>query len=936
MKETGKHSFTPLYLLFGAIMALIVLPKILMTLMMLGTGTALSASQSALAFYFGCAVSAVLFYIALSVTKKPLKAVKDTLFGGLSLLAARQFFSLAHNFGPLGAAEMNAPAMAVDIVLLVLEALLFAYLLFVLVLAIRDGDDVLGIGKRFSLSLKGIKEILLGAVIYGVLNFGGGFLSDTFLTGLGKSRSVTAFTVKLTLLAFIVFAAVYPALRLMQKKADSLLAAATGEQKPDAPLEPESIPTETTDEPENGADGSASKTAKKPFPISAVISIGAVLLVVIILNILPLFFVTNRSGAVLDSLGTGMAQSFAYAEKRDYLMALKSLDNAHALPDAWKAYLDGDVEAAREAYELDRDLSMPELLYHYTCAENPAGTKETGSGQSVPDVTLALRSHEGDEVWYFGYLDILSKKDTLTGTEQLEKKRVIMELAAGNRFNCGAILPSELTRSERDEVSANLGAYDTISENYADMIGVWEILELCVERDGVDSEVASRVLELAKEYPASEEVRELVYSVILDCLKDYKTTSKYVYYVYERSSANNIVLGLIDAANENNESFAASELAIRAAQKLILYNHSLDYSLQDSIRDKTYPVILNFDRLFDNEFEKDTDLSDEEKAEVRIVHYLDMAQVMSDMEYSEKLQEYLENVLKTVSDGRLESLLGAVALKNSDFKTALPILEKDFEADGDDLELTMELAILYFREGEVTKSLEKAVSFTEGMLAPGVLEEKPQLGTDFTALVATYVTGDKAVVDKSFGKHCAYEEFTDEQKEIAGKSELLSKMLDCEYRYQFKLFGYITETGGEEGYREMEQDALALTEDYPLLSTGYYLAGRILGHYARGFRDDEAGRKAERELIDLDRAIEMYEKCLSFEEDQPAVLYSLALTLDHMERYEEALEVCNKAIDHSYYGSWYARWGDEYHGWGILEHTENLRNNIKYKLDQNR
>jgi len=921
MKENGKYDLTLLYLLFGAVAALLVLPKLLMTLMMLGTGSALSAFQSGLCYYVGYAAGGVLFWFALAGSRKPLKAAKDILFGTLSLLAARQVFSLAHSVGPLRAAKMSAPALASDIVLLVLEALAFAYLLFVWVLAIRDGEDGFGIGKRFPIALKGTGEILLCAAVYAALNYGGGFLSDTFITGMGKSRSLTAFFVKLTLLSAIVTAALYPVICLMRKKADRLLAEGDGER-----------PEEASGDPERRVGGEASNAsneAKKAFPKPEWIGIGALLLAVILMNLIPLFFVSSRSGAVLGSLDAGMAESFAYAEKRDYLLALKSVDRAQALPAAWKAYLGGDPAAAKEAWERSRELSMVELLYHYTCAENPTKTE-------IPDVTAALRSHAGDEVWYFGTLDILSKKESLTEAERQERKRIVMELAAGNRFRCAAVLPSELTKAEKFEILAQIGEYENVAERYADRVGVWEVLELCVERDGIDRDAVTRILELAKEYPASEAVRELVFSTMLDCLKDYKTNSKYMYYVYERSSANNLVDGLIEAANEDTGSFAKSELAIRAAQQFILYNHSLDYSLQNSIREKTYPVILNFDRLFDDEFEKDTDLAANERAEVKILHYLDMAQVMTDMDYSGELQEYLENALKRVSDERLESLLGAVALRNSDFETALPILEKEYEADKDDLELTMELAILYFREGEITKSLEKAVRFTEGMLAPGVLEEKPQLGTDFTALVATYITGDKSVADKSYGKHCVYKDLTDEQKEIVERSELLSKMLDCEYRYQFKLFGYITETGGDEGYREMEKDALAFTEDYPLLSTGYYLAGRILGHYARGFRDDAAGRKAQEELIDLDRAIELYEKCLSFEDDQPAVLYSLALTLDHVGRYEEALEICNRAIDHSYYDSWYSWYGDDYHGWGILEHTANLRNNVKDKLNKNK
>ncbi len=914
MKENGKQNFMPLYLFFGSIMALVVLPKFLMTLMMLGAGKALSAFQSGFCHYLGYVVGEVLLYFALSVNRKPLKAVKDILFGGLCLLAIRQVFFLAHNFEPLSTAEMSTPALVVDIVLLVLEALLFAYLLFVWVIAIRDGEDSLGIGKRFLLALKGIKEILLCAVIYGVLNFGGGFLSDMFLTGLGRSRSVTAFFVKLTLLAFIIFAALCPAIYLMQKKADNLLALGDGEKPEEAPGDPES-----------GANDHASKEVKRLFPTPVLISIGAALLTVIILNVIPFFFVSSRSAAVLNSLGSGMADSFNYAAKRDYLMAVKSVEKAQALPDAWKAYLEGDPAAAKEAWELNRDLPMVELLYYYTCGENPTKTE-------MPEIASALRSHEGDEVWYFGYLDILSKKDTLTETERQEKKRVIMELAAGNRFNCAAVLPSELTKAEREEILEKVGEYGDLSDRYADKVAGWEALQLYVERNGIDDTVAKKVLEAAKAYPGAEEVREAVYMLIEECLRTPDDRGG----LFRRRYANDTVFALIDAAAEDKRSFAMNELAIRAAQEFIVrYNVDRDVFRGDrgTVREKIYPIILNFDKLFEKELKRDNSLSADEKKEARVVNVLDMAQVMSDMDMSKELQEYLENASKTVEDVRIEEMLGAAALKNGDYTTALPLMEKEYENNMDDLELTMELAILYVRTDKITKSLEKAVSFTEGMLAPGVLEENPQLGTDFTALIATYVTGDKSL-SKHMGKECLYKSFTDEQKEIVKRSKLLNDMLDCEYRYQFKLLGYLMEAGGEENYRKLEEDALRLTEDYPLLSTGYYLAGRICGHYARGFRDDAAGKKAQKELIDFDRAIELYEKCLQFEESQPAVLYSLALTLDHVGRYEEALAACEKIQAQMYTESWYTDWGQDYHGWGVFGHARNLAEILKGKLAQ--
>ena len=936
MGENGKQNFTPLYLFFGAIMALIVLPKLLMTLMMLGTGKALSAFQSGFCHYIGYIVGGALFYVALSVNRKPLKAVKDILSGGLSLLVIRQLSFILHNFGPLASAGTEPAALAADIVLLIFEALIFSYLLFAWVLAIRDEKDRFESRKRFSQAFRGVSQILLCAAVYAALNFGCGFLTDTFITGMGKSRSVTAFIAKMIIIALIVFAAMYPTVLLMRKKADRLVAGdeAKAPQTPADPVvsAPENAVQDETAVPGTAAPENTLPEAKKPFLISEFIGVAELLLALIVLYVVPLFFTPDRSGAVIDSFGQGMSESFNYAAKRDYLMALDSLDKALSLPDAWEAYLYGDPEDALEAYELNRDLPMTELLYYYTCAENPELTDDPD--QISIDLTDALRSHRGDEVWYFGYLDILSKKDGLTEDEKREKNRVIMELAAGNRFNCPAVLPSELTGPERDKITDNFGGYDIIADRYDDTIAVWKILVQYAEKNGIDEEMSKAILELAVEYPGSDPVRQLVYTVIDECLQTTNGSQRWM--KFSRYFANDTVLGLIDEAAADQRSFAKNELAIRAAQRFIVnYNSDNDVFRgdRDSVREKIYPVILNFDKLCVRELKRDYALSENEKTEARVVGILDMARVMTDMDMSEELQEYLENVSKTVEDVRIEEMLGAAALKNGDYTTALPLMEKEYENNKDDLELTMELAILYVRTDKITKSLEKAVSFTEGMLAPGVLEENPQLGTDFTALIATYVTGDKSL-SKRIGKECLYESFTDEQKEIVKRSKLLNDMLDCEYRYQFKLLGYLMEAGGEENYRKLEEDALKLTEDYPLLSTGYYLAGRIVGHYAREFRDDEAGRKAQKELIDLDRAIELYVKCLGFEDDQPAVAYSLALTLDHVGRYEEALEVCNALMDHMYRDAWYTDWGQDYHGWGVFGHTRNLMESLKGKLAQ--
>ncbi|MBQ3865649.1 MAG: hypothetical protein II776_02015, partial [Clostridia bacterium] len=457
----GKSKFAPLYLFVSAILAVAALPKALMAVMMVVTGKALSSALSGFCTVCGTIAGCVLFYLALAVGKNLLKAVKDVLFGWLCLTVTRQFFFLIHNFGPLsGAGRLSAAALAVDIVFLVIEALFFAYLLFVWILMIRDENGAPGIKRRFSLAFKGFREILLCGAIYGAVSFGGGFLSDMLVTGLGKSRSVAAFLVKVVLLALLAAAALCPAVYLMQKRADKLTAgaeapAADGPAKAEAAAETEATETEAA-EPSSPAPQSApsepfSRRVKALFPLPEAIVFGAAALAAITLSLIPLFLTPARSGAVLASLDAGMADSFAYAEKRDYLMALKSVDRAEALPAAWRAYLEGDPEAAGEAYARGGDLSMVELLYFYTCAENKVSDEK-----AAPDLTFALKAHEGDEVWYFGYLDILSKKGALTDAERQEKRRILMELAAGDRFNCAAVLPSELTKAERNAILENV------------------------------------------------------------------------------------------------------------------------------------------------------------------------------------------------------------------------------------------------------------------------------------------------------------------------------------------------------------------------------------------------------------------------------------------------------------------------------------------------
>ncbi len=886
MEEKSKKDFKLFYLLFAAAASLVVAPKLLMAAILTASCKAVTASQSSICFFCGYVLCAVSFGLAVRAGKDNVKTVKDLLLGGLCLLTVRYAFSLIHSILSLKRSSLSTGGIIADILLMVLEAVLFSYALFALIIMLRDEQGKIAMGKQFPLALKEIKEILLGAVSYGVLNFICGFLEDKFITGLGKSNTVIGFLTKLVLIAMLVFAAMSPVIFMMMKKADAL----TEAKERDKPAE------------------------SKAFSTIELILAGALIAAIIIFSLIPKSMVPKRDELIKGSLSGGMQEAASFAEKRDYLMALKVLDKADALPLAWKAYLEGNPEEALKAYELDTRNSMTELLYMYTCIEN-----EEKAGENLPNYTKALYSHEGDEVWCFGYLDMLSEKKNLSETEKTESKRIAMKLAAGNRFDCAAILPGELTKKEKERLLLEIEI--NTREDYVDTIEVWNLLALYVERNGVDWEVRDKMIELIKEYPGSPTVTDTLEMLITDCLASTSYSN--------RTYAKEIMYALFDAADENPDSFALNLLTIQTADNFMMNPYDeADTDTRNKLREKIGPVIDRFETLFEKELSADKELKEEEKKEARVSKTLDIAQVLTDMDLSEMLQEYLTKANATLSDERIDSMLGAVALKNSDYETALPILEKEYEAEKDDPQLNMILSILYYRKGEMEKSLEKAVSFTNIMISPGVLENEPELGTDFTALIATYITGDKAVADFEDGKHCAYIDFTDEQMKIVNKSELFAKTLDYEYRYQYQVSDYLRWDKVDE-FRKLEEDVLKLTNDYPNLSTGYYLAGRILGYYIQDFWTDE---EATKELKDTDKAIEMYKKCLSFEDNQPAVWYSLALTLDNEKRYDEALDAVQKALDHMYYDSWYASHGNEYHGWGILYHANGLRASIRYKM----
>ena len=207
MEEKLKKDFKPFYLLFVAAASLVVAPKLLMAAILTALCKAVTASQSSICFFCGYVLCAVSFGLAVRAGKDNVKTVKDLLLGGLCLLTVRYAFSLIHSILSLKRSSLSASGIIADILLMVLEAVLFSYALFALIIMLRDEQGKIAMGKQFPPALKEIKEILLGAVSYGVLNFICGFLEDKFITGLGKSNTVISFLTKLVLIAMLVFAA---------------------------------------------------------------------------------------------------------------------------------------------------------------------------------------------------------------------------------------------------------------------------------------------------------------------------------------------------------------------------------------------------------------------------------------------------------------------------------------------------------------------------------------------------------------------------------------------------------------------------------------------------------------------------------------------------------------------------------------------------------
>lgn len=626
-----------------------------------------------------------------------------------------------------------------------------------------------------------------------------------------------------------------------------------------------------------GGDAAGKNVGKKNTigRLENILNPAAGLLCMVILILLNRASAIPRADYVIESVMKYVDWADARDDNDDYVGVLREVELYEAVTNAWVAYIDKENETLEELAKQYPEEETIQFLNFYEL------TKKKKNQETVKQIAMEnLLAHPDMEIWYFLYLDYVSDEKTDSGKEF--KKGLVETLIAADRYENNALKPYELTERDKKEIKKSFDEEKT--ELVLSAFPVAQMKYELLERGGDMKQALPVWFEFAEQYPEHYGVQKLV----LDGIK-----TLYETYRWERN-----------------------------------------YGEQNKLKEKIPTYIKRVDERLDEETEKRTDLTDEERVNFLISEKYELAVLLNDCNMMEELQEYLEKSLKNLDSELLSDLLLSAAMYNEDYGTAIPLLEKNMEKYPEIALYPYTMAVACFRQGEIDKSLEYAVKFAD--LA--ILERQdPSVGAEMMALVDIYVLGDKALLGYQMNEgHSIYQHLTEEQKEIVQKSEVLSTLLNAENYYCRRLWGPTSSWSGlydeEENHMVMEellQKLTAYTENYPNLSAPCYMLGKMYGNYMVSNPVGVIYQKEFARIQDDEKALGYYRKCLAIDDNQPAVWYSLACYYDYLKEYDSAYACAENAVN-LLIDSAYSQWqhGNN-HGYGVLDHAIDLINALK-------
>ena len=539
---------------------------------------------------------------------------------------------------------------------------------------------------------------------------------------------------------------------------------------------------------------------------------------------------------------------------------------------AWLAYLDDDLETLTQLSEKMPDVDQIFILKLY----QQANSENEKNSDAVRDQLMdKLNENPDSTYWYHIYLELVPAK-----SGDPVREYILNRLITSENFVKGIVTPADMTKEDEKRIEDGLDEATLLEvrERFVTSSLKVELLDARSKYQRDYDEALAGIFAMAEQYADDPELDLYPVNARGDSYEDFR------YDVRARTFL-----------EENGQNVA------EAAKR--------------------------YDRIRMEEIEQDEDLTDEEKTLSLIDLKFYVANTMFECRQINETQKYLEEALKTVDSDLLSDLLLTTALINLYYDTARPILEKKLMQEPDSYSYEMEGALFYYRTREIEKSLECAVKLAE---IAGKEDAEAESGAALMAIVDTYVYGDHSLTDQKVpdgtigldretnyssqrGK-TIYTTFTKEQKEIVQKSDLLSELLEYEYFYS---------RSGSSLQREVDRDAYLETLDklekliakYPKVSAGYYILAKLYGVYSY------ERMKYAPEVLNLERAEELYLKCLEIDENQPVVWYTLSGLYDHIEEYEKCYQCCEKAVELTAYGPFGIHMGDAYYGYGVVPHA---------------